>query len=247
MHRAASVNSAPVTEEMDVKVLSTKCDEFPRLRFLEQIGEFTVVCVDAVPTYEEQSDYNDDVKAAIFKNTTALTNVGTDLILVLQEDVEFTVDAQSVLTAIKTAVHAMEAHAADLFFLGYHPESTSDPIELPAGVVRFTHVIHWQAVIFRRGVLAEVTVPRGEHSDHWISREWIASEKLVALGLKTPIAAQSTDKWSRWLEYGIAWQTRAATPWGDPALAAIHWLLTFLVVLLICAILCVMLHAAKNM
>jgi hypothetical protein len=95
-------------------------------------------------------------------------------------------------------------------------------------------------------VLKKIQVPKGEHSDHYISREWIASDKLVALGLEVPIAAQSTSTWSRWLEYAVAWETRAATPWGDPLISGVHLLLALLVASLVCGILCVMLHAAKN-
>ena len=173
------------------------------------------VCVFEKATgYTFESDHNSAVIKSIYANTKACISMGEPWTLVIQEDVVFPDEARA-LDGVRMGESFMDTHPeADLFFLGAHPNARHS--KATEDVLAFRYAIHWQAVIFRKGVLEKFpeTIPDGVHNDAYIADHMV--DRYKAYGLKAPVALQDMDtKLRRKWEYGVLYPQRYRYPYGD--------------------------------
>ena len=209
-----------------------KADLEERFAFLEDGGahEFRVCVFEKAEDYSFKSDASDSVMESITRNTKSCIEMGQEMTLVLQEDVVFA-DRERVLSGLRTAVNFMEEHPeADMFMLGVHPNSWHRKYK--DGIVKYRHAVHWQAVIFRKRMLINLSedIPQGVQSDEYIAADM--TSKVQAYGLRSPVAFQDvTTRWRRRWEYGLLYRFRSRYPYGDPLWQLIRFLLAATVVM----------------
>ena len=178
-----------------------------------QKHELKICVFDKVKSYKGYSDFNSDVKDAIYQNTMACIAMADDLVLVLQEDVVFKSEKKT-LIGLRDAVSFMESNKdADMCMLGASPYSWHS--EVNKTIIKFTDVWHWHAVIFRKNILPRMPkIPRGTHSDVYF-RKYL-KHTIKCYGLKNPVAFQKKDRLIRFYEYGLLHKLRYQFPFGDP-------------------------------
>ena len=211
-----------------------KADLEARFAFLEDGGahEFRVCAFEKPENYSLKSDSSDSVKESITRNTKSCIEMGQGMTLVLQEDVVFA-DRERVLSGLRTAVTFMEDHPeADMFMLGVHPNSRYRKYK--DGIVKYRHAVHWQAVIFRKKMLKNLSedIPQGVHSDEYIASNM--TSRVQAYGLRSPVAFQDvTTRWRRRWEYGLLYGFRSRYPYGDPLWQFVSFLRATTVVMIL--------------
>ena len=163
----------------------------------------------------------------------AKEGTSSDLVLIFEDNIEFTCDESTALQVIDDACEYLKKNIdISMVFLGYHPNARF--LEAPTlhAFARVRHCIHWPAVLFRASTALRVLpryLPRAhtvrieqfqwtfkpylQNADVVISKELIAKGHLKASAARTPIARKKN-------KYGWFYAQRARCAYGDPCVYA---------------------------
>ena len=183
--------------------------------------------------YTNQSEHNKAVKKAILENTQFIINEAKNAnfnhVLILQDDVFFTVKPSNILKNIELVKNFIKDNDVDVFAFGAHPNCRFTYTNEP-DIVKFKYFIHWQSVIFNTNIiLPKPRFPFYNANDVALAKK-IQKKLLKAYGLKNPIAIQ--DPKFRPDEYGPSFIERYSNSFGDPVKQR-KWLLIKLVVIVL--------------